>query len=587
MGLLDRPRPSDDRFIMSDPKAPEDERAEPGKDFIRTRIENDRAEGKNQGRVITRFPPEPNGFLHIGHSKSICLNFGVADEYGGRCHLRFDDTNPLKEDTRYVDAIKEDVKWLGFDWGEHLYFASDYFEALYGYAQNLIRAGKAYVDSSSEEDIRSLRGTVTQAGTPSKYRDRSVEENLDLFQRMREGEFEDGAHVLRAKIDLAHANMKMRDPPIYRIRRVDHHRTGDDWPIYPLYDFAHSLSDAKESITHSFCTLEFENNRELYDWFIEQLETPSTPRQIEFARLELTHTLMSKRRLLVLVEEGVVSGWDDPRMPTIAGLRRRGYRPEAIRTFAEKVGVARANSVVEFALLESVVRDDLNPVVPRVMGVLKPLKVVIDNYPEDEEDVFDAPRFPDEPEKMGARPVPFSKEIWIERSDFMEDPPKKYFRLAPGKEVRLRWAYLVTCTDVVKDENGEVVEVHVTYDPESRGGTPADGRKVKGTIHWVSARHALDAEVRLYDHLFSAERPGATEGVDWRDELNPNSLEVVRAKLEPSLSAAEGGERFQFERTAFFFVDPVESVPGQPVFNRIVSLRDSWSKIAKKQGGKK
>ena len=553
---------------------------EPGKNFIRAQIEQDVREGKNDAHVVTRFPPEPNGFLHIGHSKAICLNFGVAQELGGRCHLRFDDTNPLKEDTKYVEAIKEDVQWLGFDWGEHLYFASDYFEILYGYAEDLIRAGKAYVDGTTEEDMRRMRGTVTEPGTASPDRGRSVEENLDLFRRMRAGEFEDGEYVLRAKIDLAHPNMKMRDPPIYRIRRVAHHRTGDSWCIYPLYDFTHCLSDAQETITHSLCTLEFENNRALYDWFIEQLKTPSDPRQIEYARLELTYTLMSKRKLLVLVEEGVVTGWDDPRMPTIAGLRRRGYRPEAIRTFAEKVGVARANSVVEFALLESVVRDDLNPIVPRVMGVLRPLKLVITNYPEDAEDVFDAPRFPDEPEKMGSRPVPFSRELWIEASDFMEDPPKKYFRLSPGREVRLRWAYLVTCTEVVKNEAGEVVEVHATYDPESRGGTPADGRKVKGTIHWVSAKHALEAEVRLYDHLFSAERPGQAE--DWREELNPNSLEVVRAQLEPSLTSAGPGERFQFERTAFFFTDPVDSAPGAPVFNRIVSLRDSWKKIAKK-----
>lgn len=553
---------------------------EPGKDFIRAQIEQDVQEGKNDAHVVTRFPPEPNGFLHIGHSKAICLNFGVAQEMGGRCHLRFDDTNPLKEDTKYVEAIKEDVQWLGFDWGEHLYFASDYFDILYGYAEDLIRAGKAYVDSTSEEDMRRMRGTVTEPGTASPDRSRNVDENLDLFRRMRAGEFEDGAYVLRAKIDLAHPNMKMRDPPIYRIRRVAHHRTGDTWCIYPLYDFTHCLSDAQETITHSLCTLEFENNRALYDWFIEQLKTPSDPRQIEYARLELTYTLMSKRKLLELVEEGIVTGWDDPRMPTIAGLRRRGYRPEAIRTFAEKVGVARANSVVEFALLESVVRDDLNPIVPRVMGVLRPLKLVITNYPEDGEDVFDAPRFPDEPEKMGRRPVPFSRELWIEASDFMEDPPKKYFRLSPGREVRLRWAYLVTCTGVVKNEAGEVVEVHATYDPESRGGTPADGRKVKGTIHWVSAKHALEAEVRLYDHLFSVERPGQAE--DWRQELNPNSLEVVRAQLEPSLKSAGPGERFQFERTAFFFTDPVDSAPGAPVFNRIVSLRDSWKKIAKK-----
>lgn len=564
------------------PPAGDRERSEPGKDFIRSQIERDIAERKNDAQVVTRFPPEPNGFLHIGHAKAICLSFGVAEEYQGRCHLRFDDTNPLKEDTKYVDAIKEDVRWLGYNWGDNLFFASDYFETLYNYAEDLIRADKAYVDSSTEEEMRTLRGTVTQPGTPSSYRSRTVEENLDLFRRMRAGEFDDGEHVLRAKIDLASPNMKMRDPPIYRVRRVHHHRTGDAWCIYPLYDFAHCLSDAQEGITHSLCTLEFENNRELYDWFVAQLATPSTPRQIEFARLELTHTLMSKRKLLQLVEEGVVSGWDDPRMPTIAGLRRRGYRPEAIRTFAEKVGVARALSVVEYPLLESVVRDDLNPVVPRVMGVLRPLKLVITNYPEGQEDVFDAPRLPDDPERMGSRPVPFSREIWIEQSDFMEAPPKKYFRLAPGREVRLRWAYLVRCTDFIKDDEGNIVEVHCTYDPDSRGGTPADGRKVKGTIHWVSVKHALRAKVRLYEHLFSAERPGQKEEGDWKDDLNPNSLEEVEAYLEPSLASAQGGERFQFERTAFFHVDPVDSTSGNPVFNRIVTLRDSWSKIAKK-----
>lgn len=570
--------------LMTDAKAKDGapERPTGGKDFIRTQIEKDLAENTHGGQVVTRFPPEPNGFLHIGHSKAICLNFGVAKEYGGRCHLRFDDTNPLKEDTRYVEAIEEDVRWLGFDWGEHLYFASDYFDRLYAYAEELIEAGKAYVDTSSEEDMRRLRGTVTSPGTPTPDRDRSVEDNLDMFRKMRAGEYADGEVVLRAKIDLASPNMKMRDPPIYRVRRAHHHRTGDKWCIYPLYDFTHCLSDAQESITHSLCTLEFENNRELYDWFIDELETPSAPKQTEYARLELTYTLMSKRRLLTLVEEGVVTGWDDPRMPTIAGLRRRGYRPEAVRTFAERVGIARSASVVEHAMLESVVRDDLMPITPRVMGVLRPLKLVITNYPEDGEDVFDAPRLPDDPEKMGSRKVPFSREVWIERADFMEDPPKKYFRLAPGKEVRLRWAYLVTCTDFVKDENGEVIEVHCTYDPDSRGGDPADGRKVKGTIHWVSAKHGFEAEVRLYDHLFSVERPGQNEEVDWREELNPGSLEVVKAMVEPSLLEAEGGDRFQFERTAFFHVDPVDSAPQKPVFNRIVNLRDSWSKIAKK-----
>ena len=553
-----------------------------GSDFIRTAIQQDIRDDKHGGQVVTRFPPEPNGFLHIGHAKSICLNFGIALEFNGRCHLRFDDTNPLKEDTKYVESIKRDIRWLGFDWGENLYNASDYFEKLYEYAEQLIKNGKAYVCSLSEEEIRVQRGTVTSAGTESPYRNRTVEENLDLFRRMRAGEFDDGAHILRAKINMASPNMKMRDPPLYRIRRAHHHRTGDEWCIYPLYDYTHCISDALENITHSLCTLEFENNRELYDWILAQLDIPGNPKQTEFARLELTYVLTSKRKLLELVETGAVSGWDDPRMPTVSGLRRRGFPPESIRTFCEKVGVARALSVVDYALLESVVRDELNPRVARVMGVLDPIKLVITNYPEDQEDEFDAPRFPDDPEKMGSRKVPFSRELWIERADFMENPPKKYFRLSPGKEVRLRWAYLVTCTEAIKNEEGEIIEVHCKYDPETRGGTPPDGRKVKGTIHWVSAKHALQAPVRLYEHLFTAERPGNDPEKDWKEELNPNSLKEVTGMLEPSLKEAQPGERFQFERTAFFVTDEVDSKEGAPVFNRIVNLRDSWSKIAKK-----
>ena len=566
-------------------KAGDSPNREPGLDFIRAKVAADVESGKHD-HPVTRFPPEPNGFLHIGHAKAICLGFGVAEEFKGRCHLRFDDTNPAKEDQLYVDAIQNDIHWLGFDWGEHLYFASSYFLRLYEYAEALIKNGKAYVCDLSEEEIQEYRGTVKTPGKPSPYRDRSVDENLDLFRRMRAGDFEDGAKVLRAKIDMASPNMKMRDPLLYRIRRQYHHQTKDEWCIYPFYDFAHCLSDSLERITHSLCSLEFENNREVYDWVLDNLDVPQPqPRQTEFARLNLTHTVMSKRKLLQLVEEGLVSGWDDPRMPTIAGMRRRGYRPEAIRTFCDKVGVARANSVVDKALLESVVRDDLNPDTPRVMAVLRPIKLVVTNYPEGEEEFFDAPRLPDDPERLGTRKVPFSRELWIEASDFMEDPPRKYFRLAVGKEVRLRWAYLVTCTDFVKNEAGEVTEVHCTYDPETRGGNAPDGRKVKGTIHWVSAQHAVDAEVRLYDHLFKVENPDTTPGVDFKDELNENSLEAVTsAKLEQSLGSAAPGDRVQFERTGYFIVDP-DSTADRPIFNRIVALRDGWAKLVKKTGG--
>ncbi len=551
-------------------------------DFIRQIIAEDLASGKHN-TVVTRFPPEPNGYLHIGHAKSITLNFGVASEIqGGRCHLRFDDSNPETEDMEYVESIKRDVKWLGYDWGDYLYHASDYFEELYAFAVHLIKDGKAYVCSLSEEEIRNYRGTVTRAGTASPYRDRSVEENLDLFTRMRAGEFADGEHVLRAKIDMAAFNMKMRDPLLYRIRYEPHYRTGNDWCIYPMYDFTHCLSDAIECITHSLCTLEFENNRELYDWIIDNVPSPSKPRQIEFARLNLNYTVLSKRRLVNLVDGGHVSGWDDPRMPTIAGLRRRGVTPEAIRDFCERIGVAKANSMVDVALLEHSIRDDLNTKVPRVMGVLEPIKVVIVNYPEDQVEEFDAPFYPDEPQKMGTRKVPFTRELFIERADFMEDPPKKFFRLAPDREVRLRWAYLITCVNVVKDTTGEIIEVHCTYDPETKGGDAPDGRRVKGTIHWVSAAHAVAAEVRLYDRLFTVANPEADKDVEFVEHLNPHSLEVVSARVEKSLAQAMPGDRFQFERKGYFITDTEDHSSDRPVFNRIVPLRDSWKKIAGK-----
>ena len=547
--------------------------------FLRTIIEQDLEDGTHNGRVATRFPPEPNGYLHIGHAKSICLNFGLALDYDGVCHLRFDDTNPTAEDVEYVEAIQQDVRWLGFDWGEHLYFASDFFEQMYELAVGLIRDGKAYVCSLSEEQIREYRGTVLEPGRPSPYRERSVEENLDLFARMRAGEFEDGAHVLRARVDMAHANMKMRDPLLYRIRHAHHHRTGDDWCIYPMYDYAHPLEDALEDITHSICTLEFENNREVYDWVVQETEVTTSPRQYEFARLHLSNTVMSKRKLLQLVEEGLVAGWDDPRMPTLAGLRRRGVTPEAIRDFAERIGVAKANSLVGLEILEYSIRDDLNAKAPRVMAVLEPLKVVIENF-EGETDWIEAPYYPHDVPLEGSRDVPFTREIYIDRSDFMEEPSKKFYRLAPGREVRLRYGYLVTCTGVDKNEAGEVVGLRCTYDPHSRGGNAPDGRKVKGTIHWVSASDSVPAEVRLYDRLFSVEEPGSDER-DFRDLLHPDSLRVVQARVEPSVRSDPTGTRYQFERTGYFISDTVDSSPESLGFNRIVSLKDSWAKMQK------
>ncbi len=553
--------------------------------FIKDIIEEDLKTGKFGGRVHTRFPPEPNGYLHIGHAKSICLNFGLALEYNGLCNLRFDDTNPTKEDVEYVESIKEDVRWLGFDWGDRLFYASDYFEQLYDYAVQLIHLGKAYVDSLSTEEIRQYRGTLTEPGKDSPYRNRSVEENLDLFRRMRAGEFDEGQHVLRAKIDMASPNLNMRDPVIYRIKKASHHRTGDAWCIYPMYDFAHCLSDSLEGITHSICTLEFEDHRPLYDWFLDVLGVYH-PQQIEFARLNLSYTVLSKRKLIQLVQEGVVSGWDDPRMPTISGLRRRGYTPESIRVFCERIGVAKRDSVVDMALLEHCVREDLNKRAPRVMGVLRPLKMVITNYPEDMTEELEAVNNPEDP-SMGTRRVPFCREIYIERDDFREDPPKQYFRLAPGREVRLRYGYYVTCVDVVKDPaNGEIREIHCVYDPATRGGWSPDGRKVKGTIHWVSARHALRAQVRLYDRLFTRENPNDTEpGKTFLDYVNPNSLEILEdCRVEPSLREAPPGRQFQFERLGYFCVDNRDSTPEKLVFNRIVSLKDSWAKIEKALG---
>jgi glutaminyl-tRNA synthetase len=550
--------------------------------FIRNIIEEDLQTNKWEGRVITRFPPEPNGYLHIGHAKSICLNFGLAAQYNGTCHLRFDDTNPSKEEVEYIESIQTDVRWLGFDWGKHLYYASDYFERLYQYAVQLIRIGKAYVDSLSAEEIRRTRGTLTEPGTESPYRNRSVEENLDLFERMRAGAFPDGSHVLRAKIDMAAANINMRDPVMYRILHAHHHRTGDQWCIYPMYDFAHGLSDSIERITHSICTLEFEDHRPLYDWFIDQLDVYH-PQQIEFARLNLTYTVMSKRKLLKLVNEGFVNGWDDPRMPTISGLRRRGYTPESIRTFCERIGVARKASMVDVALLEYCLREDLNRRAARVMAVLRPLRLVIENYPEDCVEELEAENNPEDP-GAGSRKIPFSRVLYVEQDDFLEDPPKKYFRLAPGREVRLKHAYYVTCTGFEKDVNtGEIVEVRCTYDPETRGGWSKDGRKVKGTLHWVSAGHALPAEVRLYDHLFTKENPEeAGEDGDFRSNLNPRSLEVLKScRVEPGLAGAAPGSSYQFLRQGYFCVDPVDSSPEALVFNRTATLRDTWAKIQK------
>ncbi len=557
----------------------------PSLDFIRTIVAGDLASGKHDGRVQTRFPPEPNGYLHIGHAKSICLNFGIALENSpGQCNLRFDDTNPCKEESEYVESIQEDVRWLGFDWGDREFYASDYFDQLYDWAIQLIKAGKAYVCDLTPEQTREYRGTLTEPGKESPFRDRPVEENLDLFERMRAGEFEDGARVLRAKIDMASPNLNMRDPVLYRILHADHHRTGDKWCIYPMYDFTHGQSDSIERITHSICTLEFENHRPLYDWFLDALDIYH-PQQIEFARLNLTYTVMSKRKLLTLVEEGLVGGWDDPRLPTIGGLRRRGFSPEAIRSFCRRIGVAKFNSVIDIALLEHCVREDLNKRSSRVMAVLRPLKVVIDNYPEDQTDELDAVNNPEDPD-AGTRKVPFSRVLYIEQDDFREDPPKKFFRLAPGREVRLRYAYFITCVDVVKDEKtGEVLELHCTYDPATRGGSAPDGRKVKSTIHWVSAPHALEAEVRLYDHLFTKEDPEeAEEGEDYRANLDPGSLEVLpTCYIEPSLAEAEPGSRYQFERLGYFCVDSVDSSKEKLVFNRTATLRDTWAKVQKQQ----
>jgi glutaminyl-tRNA synthetase len=547
----------------------------PASNFIRQIIDEDLRNSKNDGRVVTRFPPEPNGYLHIGHAKAICLNFGIAADYGGHCTLRFDDTNPVKESLEFVDSIKEDIRWLGYDWGEHLRHASDYFEQLYEWAVALVRDGKAYVDSSSADDIRRDRGTLTESGRESPHRGRSVEENLDLLARMRAGEFPDGAQVLRAKIDMSSPNMNMRDPVIYRILHAPHQMTGDAWCIYPMYDFTQGQSDAIEHVTHSLCSLEFEDHRPLYDWFIDNLDVPSRPRQIEFSRLNLNYTVMSKRRLKQLVDEGHVSGWDDPRMPTLTGMRRRGFTASAIRDFCERVGVTKKDNVIDVALLENCVREDLDAQAARVMGVLHPLRVVIDNYPQAETEELDAANHPQNPD-MGSRKLPFSQVVYIERDDFMEDPPKKFFRLAPGREVRLRYAYLVTCTEVVKDADGEVVEVHCRYDPASRGGTSPDGRKVKGTIHWVSAEHALSTEVRLYDRLFSVPSPDAG---GFTEHINPDSLVTLKAaRLEPSLGDAAPGMHFQFERLGYFCVDTVDSRAGAPVFNRTVTLRDSWAK---------
>jgi glutaminyl-tRNA synthetase len=553
--------------------------------FIQTIISEDLRTGKNGGRVHTRFPPEPNGYLHIGHAKSICLNFGLAAANNGITNLRFDDTNPSKEEVEYVESIKTDVRWLGFDWEDRLYYASDYFELLYSFAVQLIKVGKAFVCDLNAQEIKDYRGTLTEPGKESPYRNRSVEENLDLFERMRAGEFEDGSRVLRAKIDMASPNLNMRDPVIYRILRATHHRTGDKWCIYPMYDYAHPLSDALEAITHSICTLEFADHRPLYEWFIDNVDYNAAkygrPQQIEFARLNLTNTVMSKRKLRQLVEEGYVSGWDDPRMPTISGLRRRGYTPASIRDFCDRIGVAKRDSMVDIALLEHCIREELNFKAPRVMAVLQPLKVIIDNYPEGQEEWLEAENNPEDP-AAGVRKIPFSREIYIEQEDFMENPPKKFFRLVPGGEIRLKSAYIIKCEEVVKDEQGKIIELHCTYDPDSKSGGLTAGRKIKGTSHWVSALHAIPAEVRLYDHLFLQEDPEEDETEDFTSNINPHSLEkFTSCMLEPSLANADMGNRYQFMRQGYFCVDP-DSTPDKLVFNRIVSLRDSWAKIYKK-----
>jgi len=548
--------------------------------FIRNIVRDDLDSGKVSGEIVTRFPPEPNGYLHIGHAKSICLNFGVAAEFQGRCHLRFDDTNPEKESVEYVESIERDVRWLGFEWGEHQYFASDYYERLYLAAEELIEKGLAYVDSQSADEVRSNRGTLTEPGVNSPYRERSVDENLALFRAMRAGEYAEGEHVLRAKIDMGAPNFNMRDPVLYRIQKVNHYRTGDAWCIYPMYDFAHPVSDALEGITHSVCTLEFEDHRPLYDWVVENVSLPSRPHQYEFARLNLTYTVMSKRKLLQLVQEERVSGWDDPRMPTISGLRRRGFTPASLRNFCERIGVGKSDSLIGMEVLEECVRDDLNDIAPRRMAVLNPLKVTITNYPEGQVEEFEGANHPKDPE-MGTRKVPFSRTLFVERDDFMEDPPKKFFRLAPGREVRLRFAYFIRCEELVRDpETGEVVELLCSYDPATRGGSAPDGRKVKGTIHWVSAEHAVDAEVRVYDRLFSVPNPGTgAEAERWLEQLNPDSLQRVQGKLEPLLGASEPGERYQFERVGYFCCEQTGS--DNLVFNRITTLRDTWAKLDK------
>jgi glutaminyl-tRNA synthetase len=564
----------------------ESERAPVPSNFIRDIIDEDLRKNKHDGKVITRFPPEPNGYLHIGHAKSICLNFGIARDYDGRCHLRFDDTNPTKEEIEYIESIQEDVRWLGFDWGSHLYYASDYFRKLYEFAVQLIKAGKAFVCDLDADQVREYRGTLTEPGTNSPYRERTINENLDLFERMRAGEFPDGSRTLRAKISMASPNLNLRDPVMYRILNAEHHRTGSQWCIYPMYDFAHGQSDMIEEITHSICTLEFEDHRPLYDWYLEQLQTSHRPQQIEFARLNLSYTLLSKRKLLRLVNEGHVSGWDDPRMPTIAGIRRRGYTPEAIRAFCDRIGIAKRDSIVDLALMEYYVREDLNKSTPRRMAVLRPLRVVIDNYPQGLVEEMDAVNNPEDP-TGGTRKVPFSRELYIEQEDFMESPPKKFYRLAPGREVRLRYGYFIKCTGVVKDpKTDKILELHCTYDPETRGGNAPDGRKAKVTLHWVSAAQAVPAEVRLYDTLFLKENPDEVpEGMDFTVNLNPKSLEVLsNCYLEPALKNAQPGERFQFERMGYFCADSKDSKAEHLVFDRIVTLRDEWAKIQKSEG---